>query len=161
MNLPENAVDEPRIPFLTKPMSVLSTGLNGSHLASAAASKHPIQNLQQQQSDLNPHRDLAHVRRVHGSALAMMLATERTVAARQHQQLRAYRGGAGASSLYGEIVAGTDVDLQFEDYLGSPQDRPDYLGAGSAAAAAAASGSSMMTAMSVPHAILEQQLRMR
>jgi hypothetical protein len=160
MSPTENAEDEPRITVLTKPMSVLSTGLNGNHLASAALSKHPVQNLQLHR-DLNPYRDLAHVRRVHGSALAMTLATERTVAARQHQQLRAYRGGVGASSLYREIVAGTDVDLQFEDYLGSPQDRPDYLGAGSAAAEAGASGSSMMNAMSVPHAILEQQLRMR
>jgi hypothetical protein len=93
----------------------------------------------------------------------MTLATERAVAARQHQQLRAYRGGGGGgtwagASLYGEIVTGADVDLQFEDYLGSPQDRPDYLGGGTAAAAA--SGSSAMTAASLPHAVLEQQLRM-
>jgi hypothetical protein len=158
MSPPENTDDEPRIPVLTKPMSVLATGLNANHLASAAASKHPVQGLQQR--DLNPYRDLAHIRHVYGSALAMTLATERTVAARQHEQLRAYRGGGGAAgaSLYGEIVTGTDVDLQFEDYLGAPQDRPDYLGAGGGTAAAASG--SMMTTMALPHAVLEHQLRM-
>jgi hypothetical protein len=161
-------VDEPRIPVLSKPMSVMSSGLNANRLDAAAASKHPVHSMQLSLRTANqcnsPYHDLVHVRHVYGSALAMRLATERAVANSQFQQLKAYRpgagGGGGSSTLYGEIVSGTDVDLQFEDYLGVPQDRPDFALEGGGGAAAAAGGGGASAGV-LPHSVLEGQLRMR
>jgi hypothetical protein len=147
------------IPRLSKPVSVMDAGLNADRWAHAATAKHPVLSLQNQTND--PYRDLASVRHVHGSALAMILATERSTALRQ-AQVHQFHGrvahtGSSASatsaSLYGEITQGNDVDLQFEDYLGLPQDRPDM--------AASASGGGGPHVSALPHhTAMERQLRM-
>jgi Proteasome maturation factor UMP1 len=147
------------IPRLSKPVSVMDAGLNADRLSHSAASKHPVLNLQQQVND--PYRDLATVRHVYGSALAMILATERSTAMQQAQMNQFHgRGNVGTSSataslasasLYGEITQGNDVDLQFEDFLGLPQDRPDM-------ASASGGGGGPMSVL--PHTIMERQLGM-
>jgi hypothetical protein len=145
------------IPRLSKPVSVMDAGLNADRWAPAATAKHPVLSLQNRTND--PHRDLATVRHVHGGALAMVLATERLTALRQAQmhQFHGRVSNAGGSttasaSLYGEITQGNDVDLQFEDYLGLPQDRPDT---------ASASGGGGPHVSALPHhTAVERQLRM-
>jgi Proteasome maturation factor UMP1 len=150
--------DTSSIPRLSKPVSVMDAGLNADRLSHSAASKHPVLNLQHQVND--PYRDLSTVRHVYGSALAMILATERTTALQQAQMNQFHgRGIMGtssasalaSSSLYGEITQGNDVDLQFEDFLGLPQDRPDM---------ASASGGGGGPMSQLPHAIMERQLGM-
>jgi hypothetical protein len=144
------------IPRLSKPVSVMAAGLNADRWAHAATAKHPVLSLQNQTND--PYRDLASVRHVHGSALAMILATERSTALRQahmhqfHGRVSNAGGTSASASLYGEITQGNDVDLQFEDYLGLPQDRPDM---------AASSGGGGPHVSALPHhTIMERQLRM-
>jgi Proteasome maturation factor UMP1 len=145
------------IPRLSKPVSVMDAGLNADRLSHSAAAKHPVLNLQHQVND--PYRDLATVRHVYGSALAMILATERSTAMQQAQMNQFHgRGNVGTSSalplasasLYGEITQGNDVDLQFEDFLGLPQDRPDM---------ASASGGGGPSSV-LPHTSMERQLGM-
>ena len=137
----------------------MDAGLNADRLSHTAAAKHPVWNLQQHQMATDPYRNVASVRHVYGSALAMILASEHSVALQQAQQSqfhgRATIGGGGgaaaSASLYGEITQGSDVDLQFGDFLGLPQDRPDM-------AAAASGGGGPMSQL--PHAVMERQLRM-
>jgi Proteasome maturation factor UMP1 len=150
--------DASSIPRLSKPVSVMHAGLNADRLSHSAASKHPVLHLQHQTND--PYRDLTSVRHVYGSALAMILATERSTAVQQaHMNQFHGRAAVGSAvpmassaSLYGEITHGNDVDLQFEDYLGLPQDRPDM------ASASGGGGGGPMSQL--PHTVMERQLRM-
>jgi Proteasome maturation factor UMP1 len=129
--------DTAHIPIMNKPASLMEVGPNGNNLAAAAASRHPVDDLQRTMQQ-NPFCNLDYVRHVYGSGLAMRLATEQKIAA-QHEQ----RGAAGIpnSGLYRDIVAGRDVQLDFADFLSLPENRPDVM-------------------KSNPHAVMERQLGM-
>lgn len=115
-----NMDETTRIPIVTKPASMMEVGPNGNNLASVAASRHPVDDLQRK-LDVNPFQNLEYVRHVYGSGLAMRLATEQKVALEQE------RGAAGlpSSGLYRDIVTGNDVKLDFADFLSLPEYRPD------------------------------------
>jgi len=141
------------IPLVRKQIPALE-GANSLNLAAAARSSHPVDDLQRRRSGAtantrgggvpsDPFRDLQHVRRMYGSALAMRLATERKIADEQ-ERMALPLGGGGGSTLYREIVTGTDTHFEFEDYLGRPELRPE-IGGG---------------AQNNPHSVMERQLGM-
>lgn len=118
------------IPLLKQPVSMMETGPNGSNLASAATARHPVDILQRQTVGMHPYRNIGFARHVYGSGLAMVLATEQKIANEERQQNRIiglHRGGSIASnnSVYGDIVTGQDVNLEFTDYLSMPEYQPD------------------------------------
>jgi hypothetical protein len=123
-----------QIPVMKKPNNMMMSGLNSNNLAATAATRHPVDHLQQQQTGTTK---VQFARHVYGSGLAMRLATERKMAA-EH-----VRGAAGlpTSGLYGDIVSGNDAKLDFGDFLSLPEYRPDL-------------------AKENPHATMEHQLRM-
>lgn len=129
--------DTPTIPVIKKPTSSMDVGPNGTNLASAAACRHPVDDLQRRTaavsgaggaaaasaSSSNPFHNLEHVRRMYGSGLAMRLATEQKLAYEQDCHARA--AGLPSSNLYREVVTGSDVELDFKDFLSLPEYRPD------------------------------------
>jgi len=121
----------PSIPVVKKPVSSLEIGPNGNNLASSAASRHPVDDMQRRirqagmtgSSQGNPFQNLEHVRRMYGSGLALRLATEQKLAAEQDRDARA--SGLPTSGLYRDIVSGRDVQIDFADFLSLPEYRPD------------------------------------
>jgi Proteasome maturation factor UMP1 len=118
------------IPVMKQPVSMMETGANGTNLASAATARHPVDLLQRQTVGMHPYRNIGFARHVYGSGLAMVLATEQKIAndeRQQNQLIGLYRGGAasGYNSVYGDIVTGQDVNIEFTDYLSMPEYQPD------------------------------------
>jgi hypothetical protein len=126
--------DMSQIPVMHKPASLMEVGPNGNNLAAAAASRHPVDHLQQQ---MMTHNRVDFARHVYGSGLAMRLATEQRLSGDDT------RGAAGLpqSNIYRDIVSGNDTKLDFADFLSLPEYRPDV-------------------AKTNPHAVMEHKLRM-
>lgn len=114
----------PRIPEMSQPAALLEHGPNGHNLAAQATARHPVDDLQRSATSAAPN--LAYVRAVYGSGLAMRLATEQKIAAQQEALAPPMPSTAGNSNLYREIVSGQDVHLGFEDFLSLPQNQPHY-----------------------------------
>jgi hypothetical protein len=110
------------IPVMRHPANQMETGPNGNNLAAAAASNHPIDNLQRNSSAAveRGFLDLDGVRRLYGSGLAMRLATERQLASQVGGRLP----GMEQSNLVMDTVTGNDVMLDFSDILGRPEHAP-------------------------------------
>ena len=115
------------IPLMKQPVSMMETGLNGASLASVASARHPVDVLQQRTEGIHPYRNLNFARHVYGSGLAMVLATEQKLANQERQQRQSIglHRGHGMGSVYGDIVNGQDINIEFTDYLSMPQYRPD------------------------------------
>jgi hypothetical protein len=126
--------DTPKIPEMHQPASLMDGGLNSNHLAAQATARHPVDDLQRRrQADPS---SLEYVRHIYGSGLAMRLATERKIAAQQEDA-----SPLTTTNLYREIVTGTDVALDFGDFLSLPEHRPDSV-------------------KETPHAFMERKLGM-
>lgn len=123
-----------RIPVMQKPASLMEVGPNGNNLAAAAASRHPVDQLQQQ---MMTHNRVDFARHVYGSGLAMRLATEQKLASDNTRRAV----GLPQSNIYRDIVTGNDTKLDFGDFLSLPEYRPDV-------------------AKTNMHAAMEHQLRM-
>ena len=108
-----------QIPVMQKPASLMEVGPNGNNLAVSAASRHPVDQLQQQ---MVHHNRVDFARHVYGSGLAMRLATEQKLAGGDNA-----RGAAGLpqSNIYRDIVSGNDTKLDFADFLSLPEYSPD------------------------------------
>jgi hypothetical protein len=132
----------PRIPEMTQPASLLEHGPNGHNLAAQATARHPVDDLQRSAGGQQQQPNLAYVRAVYGSGLAMRLATEQKIAAQQ-EALAPPMMATNHTNLYREIVSGQDVQLGFEDFLSLPQHQPHYSNKDSS-----------------PHAWMERQLGM-
>jgi hypothetical protein len=114
-------MDDPTsIPIMNKPAALMEVGLNGNNLAATAQSAHPVDDLQRREA-ISSASHLEHVRHLYGSGLAMVLATEQKVAAQQERMAF----GLPSSHLYRDVVAGTDVQLDFADFLTLPEHQPD------------------------------------
>jgi hypothetical protein len=126
--------DNAQIPIMQQPASLMQVGPNGNNLAAAAASRHPVDQLQQQ---MRMHSGVEYARHMYGTGLAMRLATEQKMA------MESTRGAAGIpqSNMYADIVSGNDTKLDFADFLSLPEYRPDV-------------------GKENPHAVMEHQLRM-
>lgn len=127
--------DSLRIPEMQQPASLMETGVNGNNLAAAATALHAVDDLQRRRT-ANPFESLEYVRSVYGSGLAMRLATEQKIATQQDDVTPLTK-----TNLYREIVAGTDVQLEFGDFLSLPEHRPDMV-------------------KETPHAFMERKLGM-
>jgi Proteasome maturation factor UMP1 len=115
------------IPVMKQPVSKLETGANGGNLSSEAAALHPVDSLQRQTGGMHPYRNHSFARHVYGSGLAMVLATEQKLAEQEHQQQRMtglHRGGL-SSGVFGDIVTGQDLTIDFTDYLSMSINQPD------------------------------------
>lgn len=108
------------IPVMRHPANQMETGPNGNNLAAAAASNHPIDDLQRSSAAERGFLDLDGVRRLYGSGLAMRLATERQLASQVGGRLP----GMEQSNLIMDTVTGNDVMLDFGDVLGRPEHAP-------------------------------------
>ncbi|GKY96128.1 hypothetical protein MPSEU_000573000 [Mayamaea pseudoterrestris] len=127
--------DMTSIPIMSKPANLMEAGPNGNNLAAAAQGAHPVDGLQQRVSKASSHLD--HVRHVYGSGLAMILATEQRIALQQDRMAH----GLPSSHVYRDVVTGTDVQLDFCDFLTLPEYQPD-------------------APKENPHVVMERQLRM-
>lgn len=107
------------IPLMNKPANLMELGPNGNNLAAAAQSAHPVDAMQRR-SVGSKTSHLEHVRHVYGSGLAMVLATEQKIAIQQERMAH----GLPSSNLYRDIVSGTDVQLDFSDFLTLPENQP-------------------------------------
>jgi Proteasome maturation factor UMP1 len=121
--------DSGTIPVMKQPVSVMEAGPNGNNLAAYASSRHPVDTMQRQNIGgiHNPYRSLDFARHVYGSGFAMTLATEEKMAydeRRQRQFIGLHRSG-DTSSVYGDIVSGQDINIDFADFLSVPEYRPD------------------------------------
>jgi len=112
----------PTIPMMDRPLSMMEVGPNGNNLAARAQARHPIDEMQRATSAPGKFQDLAFVRHVYGSGLAMRLATEQKIAA---QEMMSTAPGIRSAGLYGDIVTGNDTKFTFRDYLSLPEYRPD------------------------------------
>lgn len=112
---------------MKQPVSMMETGPNGMNLSVDAVTRHPVDLLQRQTAGMHPYRNFNMARHVYGSGLAMVLATEQKIADqdRQHQQMIGLHRGGITSGVYGDIVSGKDIDIDFTDYLSMPEYRPD------------------------------------
>jgi hypothetical protein len=108
------------IPVMNKPSSLMEVGPNGNNLAVAARSAHPVDEMQRRAAVSNTSH-LDHVRHIYGSGLAMVLATEQKIALQQDRMA----AGLPSSQLYRDVVSGTDVQLDFTNYLSLPEYQPD------------------------------------
>ena len=113
--------DSLRIPEMQQPASLMETGVNGNNLAAAATARHAVDDMQRRRT-ANPFESLEYVRSVYGSGLAMRLATEQKIATQQDDVTPLTK-----TNLYREIVTGTDVQLEFGDFLSLPEHRPDMV----------------------------------
>lgn len=127
--------DMPRIPEMHQPASLMERGLNSNNLAAHATARHPVDDMQRRRQT-NPFESLEYVRHVYGSGLAMRLATEQKIA-NQFDDLTPL----ATTNLYREIVTGTDMQLDFGDFLSLPEHRPDMV-------------------KETPHAFMERKLGM-
>lgn len=120
-------MSDPKIPIMSKPSNLMELGPNGNNLATAAASRHPIDEMQRRSRGLQHPRNLQDVRRIYGPGLAMVLATEQKIARQQEEMMAGlpHAFSATGGKLYGEIVSGQDVQLDFGDFLSLPEHRPD------------------------------------
>ena len=110
----------PSIPIIDKPISMMEVGPNGNNLASQAMARHPVEDLQKNVG-VGTFNDLAFVRNVYGSGLAMRLATEQKFAA-QERHRNPFRS---QGLLYGEIVTGQDTKFEMGDFLPRAEYRAD------------------------------------
>ena len=108
------------IPVMSKPANLMEVGPNGNNLAAAARAAHPVDEMQRRAA-YSTASHLEHVRHVYGSGLAMILATEQKVAMQQERMAH----GLPSSHLYRDIVSGTDVQLDFSDFMTLPEYQPD------------------------------------
>eukprot|EP00538_Stauroneis_constricta_P013821 CAMPEP_0119547706 /NCGR_PEP_ID=MMETSP1352-20130426/1767_1 /TAXON_ID=265584 /ORGANISM="Stauroneis constricta, Strain CCMP1120" /LENGTH=136 /DNA_ID=CAMNT_0007592709 /DNA_START=117 /DNA_END=527 /DNA_ORIENTATION=- len=113
------------IPVMNKPANLMENGPNGDNLEQMAMIRHPVQEMQRQRVT-NRNSFLGtigeqEVRRLYGSGLAMRLATERKMGMEQGT-----RGVVGlpSSGLMADILSGDDTKINFEDFLGLPDNRP-------------------------------------
>ena len=117
----ETMDDMTSIPIMGKPANLMEVGPNGSNLAAAARSAHPVEEMQRRALYSGGASQLEHVRHVYGSGLAMVLATEQKIAMQQERMAH----GLPNSHLYRDIVSGTDVQLDFADFLTLPEHQPE------------------------------------
>jgi Proteasome maturation factor UMP1 len=121
--------DSGTIPVLNQPVSSLEAGPNSNNLAAFANARHPVDSMQRQHvlGVRNPYRSLDFARQVYGSGFAMTLATEEKNAyeERREKQFVGLHLMGDTSSVYGDIVSGQDVSIDFKDYLSLPDYRPD------------------------------------
>jgi hypothetical protein len=112
--------DMTSIPVMSKPANLMEVGPNGNNLAAAAQGAHPVEEMQRR-ANYSSTSHLEHVRHVYGSGLAMILATEQKIAMQQERMAH----GLPSSHLYRDVVSGTDVQLDFADFLSLPEYQPD------------------------------------
>lgn len=121
--------DSGTIPVMKQPVPTMEAGPNGNNLAAYASARHPVDTMQRLNVGgvHNPYRSLDFARHVYGSGFAMTLATEEKNAyeeRRQRQLIGLHRGG-DTSSVYGDIVSGQDINIDFTDYLSTPEYRAE------------------------------------
>jgi Proteasome maturation factor UMP1 len=126
------------IPIMHQPASLMLNGPNGNNLAARAKARHPVDDLQRRSMQSNFASKLEYVRHVYGSGLAMRLATEHKIAMQQEFETPP---ALVSSNLYRETVTGNNIQIDFSDFLGLPQNQPNL-------------------AKEDPHAILERRLGM-
>jgi Proteasome maturation factor UMP1 len=117
--------EAPKIPITKQAVSMMESGLNGNHLAVAAAERHPVDTMQRfgtsATTTANPYRDIEFVRSVYGSSLAMQMAAERQMARTEKYGM----GSEHIGSVCEDIVMGNDTSIQFADFMSLPEHRPD------------------------------------
>jgi hypothetical protein len=111
----------PKVPIVREPSSMLETGPAGVNLATAAAARHPVDELQRDGSSLqdSPFQDIGFIRSVYGSGLAMEISAERQMAKREKQM-----GLDHLSSIYQDTTDGTDQCVNVGDFMSLPDNRP-------------------------------------
>ena len=111
----------PKIPIVRKPSSMMETGPAGSDFATAAAARHPVDQLQRQgHPHDSPYRNPEFVRSVYGSAMAMEMTAERQMARREKQMGLDFVG-----EMYQDIVDGNDCMIDMSDFMSLPENRPE------------------------------------
>jgi Proteasome maturation factor UMP1 len=115
--------ETPKIPIVREPSSLLETGPAGTHFATAAAARHPVDELQRNgftHHQDNPYQDMAFMKSVYGSALAMEIAAERQMAQREKKM-----GFEHLGSIYQDTTDGADIRVDVRDFLSLPDNRPE------------------------------------
>jgi len=82
--------------------------------------QHPVKRIQSQSKHAMWSSKLESVRRMHGSHMAMKLATEKEMFDRSHRLV-----GLQSSSIGCQTLMGTDDKIDFSDFLNVPNQRPD------------------------------------
>jgi len=108
------------IPVLRSPSDMMVVGPNSDNLAAVAVEAHPIDRLQR--SDPSASLDLDSIRRLYGSALAMRLTTERTLASKVGGRLPGFDAHPNSNTLL-DSLTGNDESIEFKDFLNVPQVR--------------------------------------
>lgn len=98
------------LPVYKGPVDHLRFGFKS--LESAGNAPHPVAQLQMSSGEAEWAAKLDMVRRSYGSHLAMRLATERAMFSRPHRL-----PGLQSSHIGLDIVTGSDVKIDFADYL--------------------------------------------
>jgi Proteasome maturation factor UMP1 len=113
--------DSPKVPIVREPSSMLETGPAGVNLATAAAARHPVDELQRSGFPQDsPFQDVDFIRSVYGSALAMEISAERQMAKREKEM-----GLDHMASIYQDTTDGTDQFVNVCDFMSLPDNRPD------------------------------------
>lgn len=114
-----DTMGEKHIPIITAPNDQLRCGVRS--LQHESLQRHPV-DTQQTNADREWNSKLDHVRRIHGSALAMRLAGERQMFCQSHRM-----PGIKSSKIALETLMGEDSTIQFSDFLNDATIRPDKL----------------------------------
>eukprot|EP00593_Proboscia_inermis_P000834 CAMPEP_0171292886 /NCGR_PEP_ID=MMETSP0816-20121228/901_1 /TAXON_ID=420281 /ORGANISM="Proboscia inermis, Strain CCAP1064/1" /LENGTH=138 /DNA_ID=CAMNT_0011763093 /DNA_START=84 /DNA_END=500 /DNA_ORIENTATION=- len=113
------------IPIMRSPANIMSGGVNGGNLSSAAIKPHPVDRMQR--ASQNNQMDYQAIRQIYGSGLAMVLATERKTLASVGGRLPGLDGVAESNALLDTVTA-NDVRIGFADYMNLPCYRPEVGG---------------------------------
>uniref|UniRef100_A0A7S2S6V2 Proteasome maturation protein n=1 Tax=Eucampia antarctica TaxID=49252 RepID=A0A7S2S6V2_9STRA len=118
-------MDSSSIPMMKSPADIMSCGPNGNNLAATAVRSHPIDRMQRVAAvSGGTALDLDAIRRLYGSALAMRLTTERSLASSVGGRLPGMEAHPDSNAML-DALTGNDLSLQFEDFLNIPQHQPD------------------------------------
>eukprot|EP00567_Pseudictyota_dubia_P012142 CAMPEP_0197435752 /NCGR_PEP_ID=MMETSP1175-20131217/3288_1 /TAXON_ID=1003142 /ORGANISM="Triceratium dubium, Strain CCMP147" /LENGTH=147 /DNA_ID=CAMNT_0042964865 /DNA_START=151 /DNA_END=594 /DNA_ORIENTATION=- len=142
---------DPSIPMMRSPAHVMARGPNGDNLAAQARQIHPVDRMQRASaaSGTSSALDLDAIRRLYGSALAMRLSTERRLASGVGGRLPGMDAAPDSRAML-DALTGDDLTMDFGDFLGLPENRPeDAMGKGAGNGPVVDAG---------PHAAMEARL---